>query len=138
MIGKSEFSKLYHCVYSLHYHLVLVTKYRRRVITRPMLERLREIARARCEGWGGELVELNGEPDHIHLLVSLPPSLELSGFVNNLKTTTSRLIRKEFADEVAKTYSKPVFWSRSYCIVSAGGAPLSIIRQYVEQQAGAE
>ncbi|MGF7206727.1 putative transposase [Skermanella aerolata] len=101
-----------------------------------MLGRLREIARARCEGRGGELVEPNGEPDHTHLLVSLPPSLELSGFVNNLKTTTSRLIRKEFADEVAKTYSKPEFWSRRYCIVSAGGAPLSISRQYVEQQGG--
>jgi putative transposase len=138
MTEKPEFSKLYHCVYSLHYHLVLVTKYRRRVIIQPMLERLREIARVRCEGWGGELVEINGEPDHIHLLVSLPPSLELSGFVNNLKTTTSRLIRKEFADELAKVYSKPVFWSRSYCIVSAGGAPLSIIRKYVEQQGGIE
>jgi putative transposase len=99
-----------------------------------MLERFREIAQARCEGWGGKLLEVNGEPDHVHLLVSLPPNLDLSNFVNNLKTTSSRLLRKEFAEHLAPVYRKPVFWSRSYCIISCGGAPLSIIRQYIEQQ----
>lgn len=135
MAGQVDFSKLYHCVYALHYHLVVVTKYRRRVLTGPMLDRFREIAAARCEGWGGTLMEVNGEPDHVHLLVSLPPKLDLSRFVNNLKTTTSRLIRKEFAAEVSRVYRKPVLWSRSYCIITCGGAPLSIIRQYIEQQA---
>jgi putative transposase len=134
MTGQAEFSKQYHCVYALHYHLVMVTKYRRRCLTGPMLERFREIAAVRCVGWGGGLIECNGEPDHVHLLISLPPSLELSGFVNNLKTTTSRLLRKEFPDELYRVYSKPALWSRSYCIVSCGGAPLSIIRQYIEQQ----
>ena len=134
MTGQAEFSKQYHCLYALHYHLVLVTKYRRRCITAPMLERFREIAQARCEGWGGKLLEVNGEPDHVHLLVSLPPNLDLSNFVNNLKTTSSRLLRKEFAEHLAPVYRKPVFWSRSYCIISCGGAPLSIIRQYIEQQ----
>lgn len=134
MREQTEFSKLYHCVYALHYHLVLVTKYRRRCLTAPMLDRLREIAAVRCEGWGGKLLEMNGEPDHAHLLVALPPNLDLSNFVNNLKTTSSRLIRKEFSDHLAHVYRKPVFWSRSYCIVSCGGAPLSIIKQYIEQQ----
>lgn len=135
MSPQAQFSKLYHCVYALHYHLVLVTKYRRRCLTKPMLDRLTEVAAARCEGWGGKLLEINGEADHVHLLVSLPPNLELSGFVNNLKTTTSRLIRKEFALHVDRFYRKPVLWSRSYCIISCGGAPLSIIKQYIEQQA---
>jgi putative transposase len=134
MTIQAEFTKLYHCVYALNYHLVLVTENRRRCMTASMLDRLREIATARCEGWGGKLVEMNGEPDHVHLLVSMPPNLDLSRFVNNLKTTTSRLIRKEFADELVRVYRKPVFWSRSYCIVSCGGAPLSIIRHYIEQQ----
>ena len=134
MTEQAGFSKLYHCLYALHYHLVLVTKYRRRCITAPMLERFREIAQARCEGWGGKLLEVNGEPDHVHLLVSLPPNLDLSNFVNNLKTTSSRLLRKEFAEHLAPVYRKPVFWSRSYCIISCGGAPLSIIRHYIEQQ----
>jgi putative transposase len=99
-----------------------------------MLARFREIAEARCKGWGGRLLELNGEADHVHLLIALPPNLDLSIFVNNLKTTSSRLLRKEFVDKLRRVYRKPVFWSRSYCIISSGGAPLSILKQYVEQQ----
>lgn len=138
MSVQADFSKLYHCVYALHYHLVVVTKYRRKCITAPMLDRFREIAAARCEGWGGKLIEVNGEADHVHLLVSLPPNLDLSRFVNNLKTTTSRLLRKEFAAHVNRVYRKPVLWSRSYCILSCGGASLSVIKQYIEQQAAPE
>jgi putative transposase len=138
MSGQDQFSKLYHCVYALTYHLVLVTEHRQRCITAPMLERFRAIAAARCEGWGGRLLELNGEPDHVHLLVALPPNLDLSRFVNNLKTTSSRLLRKEFAEHLNRVHRRPVFWSRSYCIITCGGAPLSIIRQYIEQQAGQE
>jgi REP-associated tyrosine transposase len=134
MSTQAPLSKLHHCVYALHYHLVLVTKYRRPCITAPMLERLREVAAARCEGWRGRLLELNGEPDHVHLLVSLPPDTDLSGFVNNLKTTTSRLLRRDFAEHLGRVYRKPVFWSRSYCIITCGGAPLSILKQYIEQQ----
>ena len=134
MSQQAQFSKLNHCVYALHYHLVLVTKYRRRCLTKAMLDRLAEIAAARCEGWGGKLLEVNGEADHVHLLVSLPPNLELSGFVNNLKTTTSRLIRKEFATEINKVYRKPVLWTRSYCAITCGDAPLSIIKHYIESQ----
>jgi putative transposase len=133
MEEQQQFSKLYHCVYALHYHLVLVTKYRRRCLTAPMLESLRQVAADRCAGWGGTLQELNGEADHVHLLIAMPPNLNLSAFVNNLKTTTSRLVRRDFP-ELRKVYRKPVFWSRSYCIISCGGAPLSIIKQYIEQQ----
>jgi putative transposase len=112
-----------------------VTKYRRKCITKPMLDRLREIAEQRCQDWGGELIEFNGEPDHVHVLMDLPPNLDLSKFVNNLKTTSSRLIRRDFMVQLARVYRKPVFWSRSYCIISCGGAPLSILKQYVENQA---
>jgi putative transposase len=66
--------------------------------------------------------------------VSLPPNLDLSRFVNNLKTTSSRLLWREFAHQLSRVYRKPVFWSRSYCIISCSGAPLSVIKQYVEQQ----
>ena len=134
MKEQQHFSKLYHCVFALHYHLVIVTKYRRKCITAPMLDSLRITAAARCEGWGGKLVELNGDADHVHMLVNLPPNLDLSGFVNNLKTTTSRLLRQDFP-QLRRVYRKPVLWSRSYCIISCGGAPLSIIQQYIEQQA---
>ena len=134
MAGQVGFSRLYHCVYALRYHLVVATKHRRRVLTAPLLDRFREIARARCEGWGGTLTAANGEPDHLRLLVSLPPNLDLGRFVNNLKTTASRLIRREFAAEVNRSYRQPVLWSRSYCIISRGGAPLSVVRQCIEQQ----
>jgi putative transposase len=83
-------------------------------------------------------MEFNGEVDHVHLLIALPPNLDLSVFVNNLKTTSSRLIRKEFAAKMNRVYRKPVFWSRSYCIISCGGAPLSILKQYIEQQRSPE
>ena len=107
------FSKLYHCVYALTYHLVICTKCRRKCIDAEMLSRFREIAEARCTGWGGKLLELNGEADHVHVLLELPPNLDLSVFVNNLKTTSSRLLRKEFAHKLNRVYRKPVLWSRS-------------------------
>lgn len=100
-----------------------------------MLSRLKTICEALTQKWQGELLEFNGEADHVHLLLSLNPKVTPSVFVNNLKTVSSRLIRKEFAAELKKVYwKKPVFWSRSYCILTCGGAPLSVIKQYIEQQ----
>ena len=125
-------------MYALTYHLILVTKYRRACITPPMLEMLQDILAQRCKDWGGELLEFNGEADHVHILMSLPPSLDLSRFVNNVKTTSSRLVRREFGNQLRGVYCKPVFWSQSYCIISCGGAPLSVIKHYVEQQSAPE
>ena len=90
------------------------------------------------EKWECSLLEFNGESDHVHLLVSLNPKVQPSKLVNNLKTVTSRLIRKEFSDQEAKFYWKPVFWSRTYCLLTVGGAPLSVLKQYIEQQAEIE
>jgi putative transposase len=74
------------------------------------------------------------EAAHVHLPVALPPNLDLPRFVNNLKPTSSRLFPKEFADRLNRVYRKPVFWSRSYCTITCGGAPLSILKPYIEQQ----
>ncbi|MBK5935718.1 IS200/IS605 family transposase [Halorhodospira halophila] len=127
--------RLYHCTYRLQYHLVIVTRHRRKCITKPMLSRLETIAQATTEKWEGEVLEFNGEPDHVHLLLELTPRTAPSAFVNNLKTVTSRLIRKEYAEHLKRYYwRKPVFWSRSYCIITVGGAPLSVLKQYIEQQ----
>jgi putative transposase len=123
-----------HCVYRLDYHLVLVTKYRRKALNGSMIDRFRELARERCEAWRGGLMEMDGEADHVHLLVSLPPTAEPAKFVNNLKTTTSRLLRRDFAAELGKFYRKPVLWSASYFIVSCGGAPLETIKKYIQDQ----
>ena len=127
--------RLFHCVFDLNYHLVIVTKDRRRCITKPMLDRLRGITAQRCKDWNGCLTEFNGDADHVHALISMPPNIDLSRFVNNLKTTSSRLLRRDFRDHLDQVYRrKPVLWSRSYCIISCGGAPLSVLKQYVEQQ----
>ena len=132
-----SFSKLFHCVYNLNYHLVLVTKYRRKCINSDILKRLEEIVRELCKKWDSKLIEFNGEPDHIHLLIELNPKIAPSVFVNNLKTVSSRLVRRDFLPHLRKYYWKePVFWTCSYCILTCGGAPLSIIKQYIEQQAG--
>ncbi|MHB8355994.1 MAG: IS200/IS605 family transposase [Vulcanimicrobiaceae bacterium] len=129
---------LCHSVFNLHLHLVLVTKYRRRCIDAAILARLHAIFGNLAERWGCELLEFNGEPDHVHLLLSVNPKVAPAILVNNFKTVSSRLIRKEFASQVRRIYRKAVFWSRSYCIVSCGGAPLSVLEQYVQGQAGVE
>ena len=100
-----------------------------------MLTRLKAISYDIAKKWECELLEFNGEMDHLHLLLSLNPKVTPSVFVNNLKTVTSRLIRKEFSVYLKKIYwNQPVFWSRTYCILTCGGAPLSVIKQYIEQQ----
>lgn len=129
---------LLHSVYSLHIHLVLVTKYRRKCITQEIAEFLKSEFERLLQDAECELKEFNGEPDHLHLLISVNPKVQPSKLVNTLKTVTPRLVRKRFAKELSQYYWKPVFWSRNYCVVSCGGAPLSIIKQYLELQRGFE
>ena len=90
----------YHCVYKLTYHLVLVTKYRKKCLSNEMLNRLEEIVKKNCADWEIDLLEFNGEADHIHLLLEMHPNIMPSKFINNLKTVSSRLIRKEFEEEL--------------------------------------
>jgi len=135
-MAKTTFKALNHCVYKIRYHLVMVTKYRNSVITEDILNRLRELTKNRIEEWGGELYEMNGEPDHVHILFDLPPNRAVADFVNALKTGTSRRIRNEYSQHVSSHYWKPVFWSRSYCVVTAGGAPLDTIKKYIQNQKG--
>lgn len=99
-----------------------------------MLGDLKGIAARLCERWGGELVEFSGEADHVHILFEGHPSMELAKFVNNLKTVTSRLLRRDHREHLARFYSKPVLWSGSYCILSTGGAPIEVIKRYLQSQ----
>jgi putative transposase len=133
-MAKQALNSLHHCVFKLQYHLVLVTKYRRKVITPPMMERLKEIFSDILEKWECCLIEFNGEADHVHLLLETHPKIDLSKLVNNLKTVSSRLIRRDFTRDIRKVYWKPVFWHRSYCILTSGGEPISVLRQYIENQ----
>jgi putative transposase len=126
-----------HSVFSIHYHLVLVTKYRHKCITPEMASRIDELVAIVCKNSRCELLEANGEADHRHFLISATPAIAPAKLVNAIKTNTSRLIRKEYAHHLKAFYWKPVFWSRSYCLVSAGGAPLSVIQQYIQNQGAA-
>ena len=131
---KTPLRSHFHCVYYLNYHLVLVTKYRRKCFTKNMLERLEEICKNTCELWDIDLLEFGGESDHIHLLLSMHPNIMPSRFVNNLKTVSSRLMRKEFSTHLQKSFWKPVLWTRAYCLITVGGAPLEVIKKYIERQ----
>jgi len=99
-----------------------------------MLAEFEVQAKERCAAWGGRLIEANGEPDHVHLLIELPPTAALAEFVNALKTGTSRRLRTIFAQELAGVYSKPVLCVAQLLRASCGGAPLEIIKQYIQQQ----
>lgn len=122
-----------HCVFALHVHLVFVPKYRRCVFSHRVLNTMKGIFSDVCRDFEAELVEFNGEKDHVHLLVNYPPKVAVSKLVNSLKGVSSRLLRKK-CRELHKYYWKAVLWSPSYFAGSCGGAPISIIRQYIEQQ----
>ena len=122
-----------HCVFNLHVHLVFVTKYRRKVLSKEALNHLKDAFASICRDFEAVLVEMNGEDDHVHLLVNYPPKVSVSKLVNSLKGVSSRLLKKEFPDMEQK-YWKGKLWSPSYFAGSCGGAPISVIRQYVEQQ----
>ena len=120
-------------VYSLHLHLVFITKYRRKVFTKKIYERMQYHFERVCEEFGCRLVECGGETDHVHLLVEPLPHTTLSKLVNSLKGVSARLLRKEFP-ELEKYYWKGGLWSPSYFIASCGGAPLEVVREYIEKQ----
>ena len=122
-----------HCVFNLHVHLVFVTKYRRKVFNHDTLAALKIIFSDVCGKFEATLTEFEGEGEHVHLLVHYPPKTSLSKLVNALKGVSSRLLRKNF-DYLHRYYWKGVLWSPSYFAGSCGGAPISIIKQYIQNQ----
>lgn len=123
-----------HCAFAMHVHLVFVTKYRRKVFDGDAIERLRPMLRKVCEDFQAKLVEMDGEDDHVHLLVNYPPSVAVSKLVNSLKGASSRRLRTERPDIAKRFYWRGALWSPSYFAASCGGAPISVVRQYIEQQ----
>lgn len=125
-----------HVVHSLSAHLVFVPKYRKRVLTRPVFEILRDAWAKVCADLECELRETGYEMDHVHLLVGYPPKVALSVLVNSLKGVSARRLRAARLPDVERKLWGPHFWSPSYCAVSCGGAPLEIVKRYVERQRG--
>ena len=122
------------CVFALHVHLVFVAKFRKKVFTKEILVYTREIFESVCKDFGAELVEFEGEKDHVHLLVNYPPKVSISKLVNSLKGVSARLLRKKGYPTIVKYLWGRNLWSPSYFAGSSGGAPISIIRQYIEGQ----
>lgn len=118
----------------LHAHLVFVTKYRRKVFTDAMLTFCEHTMAGVCAELGSKLVEFNGEADHVHLLVSYPPTLAISTLVQRLKGRTAYAVRREYTGACVRARMRGHLWSPSYFAVSCGGAPLSIIKQYIDGQ----
>lgn len=125
----------YRNVYSLKFRLVLVTKDRCKVINSAMLKRLREIMTSTCQKWRCKLEDCTGDESHVYLLIDFPPEVQLSKLVNNLKTVSSRLIRKEFKDCI-DNFCKDAFWHGTYYIASCGDMTIEQLKNYVEQQDG--
>ena len=123
-----------HCVFLMHVHLVFVTKYRRKAFNEEVIDFLRPIFTKVCKDFESKLVEFDGENDHVHLLVNYPPKVSVSKLVNSLKGVSSRKIRKANFKSVSNTLWGENLWSPSYFAGSCGGAPLEIIKQYIEQQ----
>jgi putative transposase len=117
----------------MHVHLVFVTKYRRKVFDCDAIDRLRGMFAKVCTDFESSLVEMDGESDHVHLLVEYPPKVSVSALVNSLKGASSRRLRSERPD-IKGRYWKNRLWSPSYFAASCGGAPIGIVRQYIEQQ----
>ena len=122
-----------HCVFKMHVHLVFVTKSRLLMFDGDAIERLRAIFAKTCADFEAQLIEMDGEDDHVHLLVEYPPKVAVSHLVNSLKGVSSRLLRKERPD-IQKREWKGALWSPSYLASSCGGAPISIVHQYIDEQ----
>lgn len=122
-----------HSVFLLYYHLVLVTKYRRKVIDDIISNRLKEIFEKIQDNYNITLQEWNHDKDHVHILFKAHPNSELSKFINVYKSASSRLIKKEYP-KIKEQLWKEYFWSRSYCLLTTGGAPIEVIKKYIESQ----
>lgn len=122
-----------HSVYNLNYHLVLVVKYRRKVINNKISNRLKEIFEYVGKSYGITTTEWNSDIDHIHCLFKAKPNTNLSKFLNSYKSLSSRLIKKEYPT-IRKYLWKEYFWSPSYCLITTGGATIEVIKRYIENQ----
>ena len=129
----SSYDRNQHSVYLLYYHLILVVKYRRKVFDEAVSLRAKEIFSYIAPSYGITLEEWNHDEDHVHVMFRAKPATEISRFINAYKSASSRLLKKEYP-EIRKKLWKEYFWSKSFCLITAGGAPIEVIREYIESQ----
>jgi putative transposase len=122
-----------HSVFSLNYHLILVSKYRKEVFDDAVSGRARAIFEHICPDYKIEVVEWGHDKDHVHILFKAHPKSEISKFINTYKSASSRLLKKEFPQIRTQLWENK-FWSQSFCLITIGGAPLDVIKQYIINQ----
>lgn len=122
-----------HSVFLMYYHLVLVVKYRRKVFDSEISNFVKEMFTEIGSKYNISIVEWNHDNDHIHILFKAHPNSELSKFINAFKSASSRLIKRDFP-HIRKKLWKDMFWSRSFCLLTTGGAPIDTIKKYIENQ----
>ena len=122
-----------HSVFLLYYHIILVVKYRRKVFDDDMSEFAKDIFIRISKTYNITLEQWNHDKDHIHVMFRAHPNTEMSKFINAYKSASSRLIKKKYP-AIRKKLWKEMFWSRSFCLLTTGGAPIEIVRQYIEKQ----
>jgi len=126
-----------HVVFSIHLHIVFVTKYRRKVLTDAMITDMKQVFDRVLGANNSELEEYNGEPDHVHLLIDLHPDNNISDLIASLKSASSRILREKYSSQIDQYYwGKAKLWHDSKCIVSCGGAPLETVKKYIQEQSG--
>ena len=118
-------------VYSCKYHVVWCPKYRRKVLVDKVAIRLKELVQSICIERNFDLIEMEVMPDHVHLLIEVDPQFGIHKAVKLIKGTTSRVLRQEFPWLRSRI---PSLWTNSYFVSTVGGAPLSVIKQYIENQ----
>ena len=122
-----------HSVFNIHFHLILVIKYRKKVINDEISNRLKEIFEYIQDNYNIVLEEWNHDIDHVHILFRSEPNSNISKFINAYKSASSRLIKKEYPSIRSRLY-KEAFWSQSFCLISTGGANIETIKKYIESQ----
>ncbi len=118
-------------VYSSKYHVVWCSKYRRKVLVDAVAGRLKELIQTKTDERKADLIEMEVMPDHVHLLVEIDPQYGIHRLIKNIKGYTSRILRLEYPSLKKRL---PTLWTSSYCVITVGGAPLSVIKQYIEDQ----
>lgn len=118
-------------VYSCKYHVVWCPKYRRKVLTGDIESRLKELIKIAVSDANAEIIEMEIMPDHVHLLVEVVPQYGINKLVRHIKGFSSHVLRQEFPSLKSRL---PTLWTNSYFVSTVGGAPLSAIKQYIENQ----
>ena len=122
-----------HSVFAMYYQLILVVKYRRKVFDDTISDYAKSIFEKIAPSYNITLLEWNHDVDHVHIMFKAQPNSEISKFINAYKSASSRLIKKDFA-EIRQKLWKEYFWSQSFCLLTTGGAPIEVIRKYIETQ----